>query len=51
LWLRLLRCDKRDSVTRFSTLSFFHQTILPTALIHGLKPLRIWASYSPRKSR
>jgi hypothetical protein len=33
---------KRDSVTRFSTLGFFHQTIPPRALIHGLKPLCIW---------
>jgi hypothetical protein len=31
-----------DSVTRFSTLGFFHQTIPPRALIHGLKPFRIW---------
>jgi hypothetical protein len=41
---------KRDSDTRFSTLGFFHQTIPPRVLIHGLKPFRIMASYSPRKS-
>jgi hypothetical protein len=28
----------KGTVTRFSTLGFFHQTIL----IHGLKPFRIW---------
>jgi hypothetical protein len=27
---------------RFSTLGFFHQSTLPRALIHGLKPFRIW---------
>jgi hypothetical protein len=31
-----------DSVTRFSTSGFFHQSTLPRALIHGLKAFRIW---------
>jgi hypothetical protein len=33
---------QRDSSTRFSTLGFFHQTIPHRALIHALKPFRIW---------
>jgi hypothetical protein len=36
---------ERDSVTRFMTLSFFHQTIPPRALIHGLKPFCIWLRF------
>jgi hypothetical protein len=31
---------KRDSVTRFSTSGFFHQSTPPRA--HMLKPFRIW---------
>jgi hypothetical protein len=37
----------RDSVTRFSNLGFFHQTIPPRALIHGLKPFCIWLRFRP----
>jgi hypothetical protein len=33
---------KGNSVTRFSTLCFFQQSTRPRALIHGLKPFRIW---------
>jgi hypothetical protein len=37
-----VECRYRDSVTRFLTLVFFHQSTHPRALIHGLKPFRIW---------
>jgi hypothetical protein len=36
---------ERDSVTRFLTLGFFHQSIPPKALIHGLKPFCIWLRF------
>jgi hypothetical protein len=35
---------------RFSTLGFFHQSTPPRALIHGLKPFRIWPNIR-RKNR
>jgi hypothetical protein len=31
-----------DSVTRFSTSGFFHQSTPPRALTHRLRPFRIW---------
>jgi hypothetical protein len=41
LWNNFIKVLYRGSVTRFSTLGFFHQNICPGPLIKGIKPFRI----------